>query len=46
MLKPYVNNKDADQPALLHSLISAFVVHCLDSVISILAISIISRLCS
>ena len=29
---PYANNKGADQPAHLHSLISAFVVHCLDSI--------------
>ena len=28
---PYANNKDADQPAHPHSLISAFVVRCLDS---------------
>ena len=28
--------KDADQPAQLRSLISAFVIHCLDSIISIL----------
>ena len=27
----YVNNKDADQPAHPHSLISAFVVRCLDT---------------
>ena len=29
---PYVNNKGADEPAHLHSLISAFVVCCLDSI--------------
>ena len=40
----YANNKGADQPAHPHSLISAFVVRCLDSIISILAISKISRL--
>ena len=40
----YANNKGADQPAHLCSLISAFVVRRLDSVVSILAISIISRL--
>ena len=34
----------ADQPAHPRSLISAFVVHCLDSIISILAISKFSRL--
>ena len=36
-LMPYANNKGADQPAHLHSLISTFVVHCLDSMICILA---------
>ena len=41
---PYANNKGADQPAHPHSLICTFVVHCLDSVISILAKSKISRL--
>ena len=30
---PYANNKGADQPAHLHSLISTFVVRCLDSII-------------
>ena len=30
---PYANNKGADQPAQPHALISAFVVHCLDSII-------------
>ena len=34
----YVNNKGADQPAHLGSLISTFVVCCLDHIISILAI--------
>ena len=32
----YVSNKDADQPVHPHSLISAFVVRCLDSILSIL----------
>ena len=32
---PYANNKGADQPAHLRSLISAFAVHCLDSMISL-----------
>ena len=42
---PYVNNKGADQPAHPRSLISAFVVHYLDSLIpNILAKSEISRL--
>ena len=31
-LMSYVNNKGADQPAYPHSLISTFVVHCLDSI--------------
>ena len=41
---PYVNNKGADQPAHLHSLISAFVVRCLDSMIPLVSISEISSL--
>ena len=41
---PYANNKGADQPAHLRSLISAFVVRYLDSIIPILAKSKISRL--
>ena len=41
---PYANNKGTDQPAHSRSLISAFVVHCLYSIISILAISKVSRL--
>ena len=40
----YANNKDADQPAHPHSLISAFVVRCLDSMISELVKPKISRL--
>ena len=43
-LMPYANNKGADQPAHPHSLISTFVVRCLDSMICILAISKVSRL--
>ena len=43
-LMSYVNNKGADQPAHPHSLISAFVVRCLDSVISLDLIAEISRL--
>ena len=31
---PYANNKGADQPAHARSLINAFVVRCLDSIIS------------
>ena len=41
---PYANNKGADQPARMRSLISTFVVHYLDSIIPILAKSKISRL--
>ena len=43
---PYENNKDADQPAHPRSLVSAFVVRCLNSIIPILAKSKISRLAS
>ena len=41
---PYANNKGTDQPAYPHSLISAFVVRCLDSIIPLVSISEISRL--
>ena len=34
----YANNKGADQPAHSRSLISAFVVRCLDSIISLVSI--------
>ena len=40
----YANNKDADQPVHPRSMISVFVVRCLDRIIPILAISKISRL--
>ena len=40
----YANNKGADQPAHPCSLISAFVVRCLDSIISLDSIAEISRL--
>ena len=46
---PFANNKDADQPTHLRSLISTFVVRCLDSTVSIIAKSKSSRppsLCS
>ena len=47
---PYANNKGADQPALSRSLISTFVVSCLDSMICVLAISqnfkILASFCS
>ena len=41
---PYANNKGADQPAHPRSLISTFVVRCLDNIIPLLAIAEISRL--
>ena len=44
LFMPYANNKGADQPAHPRSLISIFVVRCLDSIIPILAIAQISRL--
>ena len=40
---PYAKKKGADPPAHLHSLISAFVVCRLDSIIPLLAIAKISR---
>ena len=43
-LMPYANNKVADQPAHLRSLISTFVVRCLDSIISLDSMAEISRL--
>ena len=43
-LMSYANNKGAVQPAHPRSLISAFVVRCLDSIISIDSIAEISRL--
>ena len=45
-LMSYANKKGADQPAHPRSLISAFVVCCLDSVISLDSIAEISRLAS
>ena len=42
-LMPYANNKDADQPAHPRSLISTFVVRCLDSMICIPALPKVSR---
>ena len=43
-LMSYANNKGADQPGHPLSLISAFVIHCLDSIISLDSIAEISRL--
>ena len=43
-LMSYANNKGADQPAHPRSLISAFVVHCLDSVMSLVSVTKISSL--
>ena len=42
---PYANNKGADQPAHPRSLISAFVVRCLDSIIPLVSISEILSFC-
>ena len=45
MRKPafiYVNNKDTDQSVHLHSLISIFIIPCLDSIIHLISISEIS----
>ena len=39
---PHGNNKGPDQPAHLRSLISTFVVRCLDSIISLVSMSEIS----
>ena len=44
LFMPYANNKGANQPAHPHSLISTFVVRCLDSIISLVSISEISSL--
>ena len=41
-LRRFANNKGADQPAHPRSLISAFVIHCLESTISKLTTSEIS----
>ena len=47
LFMPYANNKGADQPAHPRSLISAFVVRCLDSIIHTLAKSkTLASLCS
>ena len=42
LFMPYANNKCGDQPAHPRSLISAFVVRCLDSIIPLVSISEIS----
>ena len=41
---PYANNKGADQPAHSRSLISTFVIRCLDSIIPLVSICEISSL--
>ena len=41
---PYANNKGADKPTHLRSLISTFFIRFLDSIIPLVSISIISRL--
>ena len=43
-LMSYANNKGADQPAHPRSLISAFVVRCLDSVMSVVSVTKITSL--
>ena len=43
-LMSYTNNKGADQPAHVRSLISAFVVCCLDSIMSLVFVTKISSL--
>ena len=43
-LMSYANNKGADQPAHARSLISAFVVRCLYSIISLDSMAEISKL--
>ena len=43
-LMPYANDKDADQPVHPHSLISVFVIRCLDSLMSLVSVSKISSL--
>ena len=43
-LLSYANNKGADQPAHPRSLINAFVVHCLDSVMFLVSVTKISSL--
>ena len=43
-LMSYANNKGADQPAHPRSLISAFIVRCLDSVMSLVSVTKISSL--
>ena len=44
LFMPYANNKGADQPLHPHSLISTFVVRCLDRIIPLVSISEISSL--
>ena len=41
---PYANNKGADQPVHLRSLISAFVLRCLDSIIPLVSVFEMSSL--
>ena len=43
-LMSYANNKGADQPAHSRSLISTFLVRCLDSVMSLVSVTKISSL--
>ena len=41
---PYANNRGADQPGQMGSLISTFVVYCLDSIVCLVSIFSVSRL--
>ena len=43
-LMPYANNKGADQPTHPRSLVSVFIVRCLDNIIPLVSISEISSL--
>ena len=42
---PYANKKGADQPVHPRSLMSTFVVRCIDSIISLVSIPKVSSLC-
>ena len=44
LFTPYENNKGADQPAHLRSLINAFVICCLDGIVPLVSISEVSSL--
>ena len=44
LFMPYAHNKDADQPAYPHCLISVFVIRCIESIMPLVSISEISSL--